>query len=138
MPSPGKFTEHKLRYSVKDCIELLGISRKHFYERVKTGRYKTITDGKRRFMTHEQLMAAVQGDPKPVCECEHACHNIEDRPNFDVKTPHGHKAHGYRIEVDKVFKFESPYGILDVCPSCASDCCVAAIKELGEGTVTKK
>jgi len=43
---------------------MLGISRKHFYKQVRAGVYNTITDGKRRFMTYDQLMEAVRGDSK--------------------------------------------------------------------------
>ena len=66
MPNPGKFTEQKLRYSVNDCLCILGVSRKHFYAQLKAGVYKTVTDGKRRYMTHEQLLEAVHGDPTPT------------------------------------------------------------------------
>ncbi len=52
----------KPRYSVDDCLYLLGESRKRFYEKVKCGRYEITKDGRRSYMTHEQLEDAAQGD----------------------------------------------------------------------------
>ena len=52
----------KIRYSVTECLAMLGVSRKTFYDRVRAGKYETITDGRRRFMTQEQLIAASKGD----------------------------------------------------------------------------
>ncbi len=52
----------KPRYGVPECLDLLGISRKHFYGQVKAKRYRIIKDGRRTFMTHEQLLDAAAGD----------------------------------------------------------------------------
>ena len=51
----------KPRYSVAECLELLGVSRKHFYAQVKAGRYKIVKDGSRTFMTRADLLAAAKG-----------------------------------------------------------------------------
>lgn len=52
----------KPRYSIEECLALLGISRKAFYLNVRKGKYPTTTDGRRRYMTHAQLLAAAEGD----------------------------------------------------------------------------
>lgn len=52
----------KPRYSVPECLHLLGISRQHFYDSVKAKRYRIVKDGKRTFMTHQQLLDAAGGD----------------------------------------------------------------------------
>ena len=54
--------EEKLRYSVTECLSMLGISRAHFYRQVKAGRYLVVRDQGRTFMTAEQLQAAARGD----------------------------------------------------------------------------
>ncbi len=56
----------KPRYSVPESLELLGVSRWFFYDRVKNGQYRIIKDGGRTFMTHEQLLDAAQGDGAPA------------------------------------------------------------------------
>ncbi len=61
VPDPSTFDDTKLRYSVTECLEVLGISRKHFYAQLRAGVYETIRDGNRRFMTRDQLMAAAAG-----------------------------------------------------------------------------
>lgn len=52
----------KPRYSIAESLTLLGVSRKHFYSRVRAGRYQIVKDGSRSFMTHEALIAAAAGD----------------------------------------------------------------------------
>ena len=52
----------KPRYSIKECLSLLGESRKRFYSKVKSSRYQLTKDGRRSYMTHEQLLDAAQGD----------------------------------------------------------------------------
>ena len=54
--------EEKARYSIAESIQILGISRTHFYRQVKKGKYQVIHDGGRTFMTAEQLEDAVKGD----------------------------------------------------------------------------
>ena len=54
-PSPFNW---KPRYSISECLELLGVSRGFFYGRVRTGHYRVVKDGARTFMTHEQLLNA--------------------------------------------------------------------------------
>ena len=54
--------EQKLRYSVVDCVNQLGISRATFDRRVLDGKYRVIRDGSRVFMSHAQLVAAAAGD----------------------------------------------------------------------------
>ncbi len=51
----------KLRYSVEECLELLGVSKKHFYNQVRDGNYQVIKDGRRTFMTRRQLINASKG-----------------------------------------------------------------------------
>jgi len=52
----------KLRYPLSECLEHLGISRATFNRRVEAGQYQIIRDGKRLFMSHEQLVEAAKGD----------------------------------------------------------------------------
>ena len=52
----------KPRYTIPDCLMLLGESRRRFYEKVKTGRYQITKDGSRSYMTHENLLDAAEGD----------------------------------------------------------------------------
>ena len=52
----------KPRYSVPDCLILLGESRKTFYSKVKSGRYLLTKDGSRSYMTHAALLDAAEGD----------------------------------------------------------------------------
>jgi len=52
----------KPRYSVQDCLVLLGESRKRFYQKVAEGRYRLVRDGRRRYMLHEELLEAAKGD----------------------------------------------------------------------------
>jgi len=54
--------EGLLRYSVTECLKMLGVSRAHFYRQVKAGRYEVVRDRGRTFMTVEQLQAAIRGD----------------------------------------------------------------------------
>lgn len=50
------------RYSIDECLVLLKECRETFYLKVRSGRYHTTQDGRRRYMTHEQLLDAAQGD----------------------------------------------------------------------------
>lgn len=50
-----------LRFTVSQCLGVLGVSRGHFYKQVKAGVYQVIKDGRRTFMTREQLDNAIQG-----------------------------------------------------------------------------
>ena len=52
----------KPRYSVEECLALLSESRKRFYVKVRSGRYRVTKDGVRTYMTHDQLLDAAQGD----------------------------------------------------------------------------
>ena len=52
----------KPRYSVSECLVLLAESRKRFYAKVRTGRYKLTKDGSRSYMLHENLIDAAKGD----------------------------------------------------------------------------
>ena len=52
----------KPRYPIGECLILLAISRKSFYERVRIGRYRTTKDGGRTYMTHRQLLEAAEGN----------------------------------------------------------------------------
>ena len=52
------------RYSVGECLVLLKECNETFYVKVRSGRYKTILDGRRRYMTHAQLLDAAQGDSR--------------------------------------------------------------------------
>ena len=52
----------KPRYTIDECLFLLGESRARFYAKVRTGRYSVTKDGKRTYMTVEQLHDAAQGD----------------------------------------------------------------------------
>ena len=52
----------KPRYTVPECLILLGESRDRFYGKVRSGRYLIIKDGRRTYMLHEQLLGAAQGD----------------------------------------------------------------------------
>ena len=52
----------KPRYPINECLVLLDISRKSFYERVRGERYKLTKDGGRSYMTHRQLLDAAEGD----------------------------------------------------------------------------
>jgi hypothetical protein len=52
----------KPRYSVVECLILLGVTRRTFYQRVRDGRYRITKDGKRSFQTHAQLLEAAEGD----------------------------------------------------------------------------
>jgi len=54
----------KPRYAVEECLVLLGESRKRFYEKVNTGRYTLTKDGRRSYMTHENLLDAATGDSR--------------------------------------------------------------------------
>ncbi len=60
--SSPNFSNWKPRYSVPECLELLGVSRGSFYDRVRAGNYRVVKDGARTFMTHEQLLTAARGD----------------------------------------------------------------------------
>lgn len=50
------------RYTVAECLVLLKECNETFYAKVRSGRYKTISDGRRRYMTHPQLLDAAEGD----------------------------------------------------------------------------
>ena len=52
----------KPRYPIYECLVLLNISRKAFYERVRVGQYKLTKDGGRSYMTHDQLLDAAEGN----------------------------------------------------------------------------
>jgi hypothetical protein len=52
----------KPRYEIHECLILLAITRKVFYERVREGKYSMTKDGGRSYMTHAQLLAAAEGD----------------------------------------------------------------------------
>lgn len=52
----------KPRYTVPECLVLLGESRDRFYGKVKSGRYMIIKDGRRTYMLHQQLEQAALGD----------------------------------------------------------------------------
>ncbi len=52
----------KPRYSVAECLLLLGEGRKRFYSKVKAGQYHLTKDGRRSYMLHEDLMRAAEGD----------------------------------------------------------------------------
>ena len=52
----------KPRYSVAECLILLGESRKTFYAKVKSGRYTLTKDGSRSYLTHAALLDAAEGD----------------------------------------------------------------------------
>ena len=52
----------KPRYPIEECLVLLSISRKRFYEQVRVGRYRITKDGRRSYMTHAQLVSAAEGD----------------------------------------------------------------------------
>ena len=57
----------KPRYSIEECLLLLSISRKRFYEQVRSGRYLITKDGRRSYMTHSQLLDAAEGDGEGGC-----------------------------------------------------------------------
>ena len=52
----------KPRYSVNECLALLDESRRRFYQKVKSGRYRLIKDGGRSYLTHADLLDAAEGD----------------------------------------------------------------------------
>lgn len=52
----------KPRYSVDECLLLLGEGRKRFYSKIRSGRYSITKDGGRTYMTHAQLLDAAEGD----------------------------------------------------------------------------
>jgi len=52
----------KPRYTITDCLMLLGETRKRFYAKVKTGRYQIRKDGSRSYMLHADLLDAAKGD----------------------------------------------------------------------------
>ena len=52
----------KPRYPINECLVLLSISRKAFYERVRIDRYQLTRDGGRSYMTHSQLLDAAEGN----------------------------------------------------------------------------
>ena len=52
----------KPRYPINECLVLLSISRKAFYERVRIDRYQLTRDGGRSYMTHRQLLDAAKGN----------------------------------------------------------------------------
>jgi len=54
--------EEKPRYSVVECLKMLGVSRAHFYRQVKAGNYSVVRDRGRTFMTADQVRAAVHGE----------------------------------------------------------------------------
>lgn len=54
----------KPRYTVEDCLVLLGESRDRFYAKVRSGRYQMLKDGRRSYMTHQALEDAAKGDSK--------------------------------------------------------------------------
>ena len=56
----------KPRYSVSECLGLLGVSRGFFYDRVRSGMYGVVKDGSRTFMTYEQLLNAAQCQNGPT------------------------------------------------------------------------
>lgn len=49
------------RFTVEQCLATLVISRGHFYKRVRDGMYQITKDGRRTFMTREQLDNAILG-----------------------------------------------------------------------------
>lgn len=55
-------TEQKMRYSLAECLEQLGVSRTTFFRRVHAGKYRVIKDGGLTFMSHAQLVDAAGGD----------------------------------------------------------------------------
>ena len=52
----------KPRYTIPECLMLLGETRKTFYAKVKRGRYRLRKDGSRSYMLHEDLLDAAKGD----------------------------------------------------------------------------
>ena len=52
----------KPRYPVPECLILLSESRDRYYAKVRSGRYAVTKDGRRTYMTHEQLLDAAMGD----------------------------------------------------------------------------
>ena len=52
----------KPRYSVTECLVLLGESRDRYYAKVRSGRYQITKDGRRTYMTHPQLLDAARGE----------------------------------------------------------------------------
>ena len=48
----------KPRYSVSECLALLGVSKGFFYGRVRSGHYQVVKDGTRTFMTYDELIRA--------------------------------------------------------------------------------
>jgi len=52
----------KPRYPISECLALLDISRKGFYERVRSRQYRLTKDGGRSYMTHDQLLDAAEGN----------------------------------------------------------------------------
>lgn len=52
----------KPRYNVSECLILLDETRKTFYAKVKSGRYRLTKDGSRSYMTHDELLRAAEGD----------------------------------------------------------------------------
>ena len=62
----------KPRYTVPECLALLGESRKRFYAKVKAGRYQITKDGRRSYMLHDELLRAAQGDRIAECDSQAA------------------------------------------------------------------
>ena len=54
----------KPRYSIDECLSLLDESRRRFYQKVKSGRYKLTRDGGRSYLLHADLLDAAEGDRK--------------------------------------------------------------------------
>lgn len=52
----------KPRYSVEECLTLLDESRRRFYQKVQSGRYRLTKDGGRSYLTHADLLDAAEGD----------------------------------------------------------------------------
>ena len=52
----------KPRYSVNECLALLDESRKRFYDKVASGRYRLTKDGGRSYLLHADLLDAAEGD----------------------------------------------------------------------------
>lgn len=63
-----------------------------------------------------------------ACECEHACHFIEEQPSNQATvrflSPNGNPGHEYAVEFSKakLVTVATVYGHFDVCPDCAKDC----------------
>lgn len=48
----------KPRYPIPECLYLLDLSESAFYKRVRAGIFEILKDGRRTYMTHDQLTEA--------------------------------------------------------------------------------